>query len=138
MSRGGARPGSGRPQGSHQKLTNEARATAKLTGRLPHEILLDIARGNPQTIKLPLGNGKIEEKLVGVTLEQLADAAKAAAPYFAPKISTVEVIHGVPDDELDNIIAQLASEAGIDLGNDGKGKTGEDAPTARRRVVIQP
>lgn len=119
-------------------MSKAAREEAARSGRLPHEILLDIARGNPQTIRMPKPDGTTEDKLVGVSLEQMADSAKAAAPYYAPKISTVEVISGVSDDDLDAIIARAASEAGVSLGPGGEGAPAEaeagKARTGRRTL----
>ena len=135
--------GRGRPVGAASRLSREARARAQETGLLPHEILLSIARGEPQTIKKPIplrgGGYKIVEELVPVDLETIKTAATAAAPYYAPKISTVEVITGVSDDDLDAIIARSAAEAGLSLGNGGEGSEGEGqagpAPAAGRKRV---
>ena len=122
------RPKLGRPEGSMNKLARQAREDAARTGKLPHEILLDIARGKVivQEITDP-ETGEITKKLHVPSLEDMKDAAKAAAPYFAPKISTVEVIQGVNDDELDRIIALAASEAGISIGFGGEEQEGETA-----------
>jgi hypothetical protein len=112
----------GRPPGALGKLAREAIDNARNTGLLPHEILLDMARGNPQPIY------EIDEKGDLVTKgwhlpdhEQRRDAAKAAAPYYAPKISTVEVTGNMDDEELDRLIAGLATEAGIALGTGREG-----------------
>lgn len=125
------------------KLAREAREQARQTGRLPHEILLDMARGIPARIiqidprtgleaKDP-ETGEIMSQLVVPDLDQMKDAAKAAAPYYAPKISTVEVLAGASEHELDRLIAVLAAEAGVDLGlggtdetEEGEGGPGED------------
>jgi len=138
--RGGARENAGRPKGGHNRLAEEARKAAQATGKLPHEILLSIARGEPQEIQMPQADGTVKRELKAVSLDDARDAAKAAAPYFAPKISTVEVIHGVPDHELDSIIAQLAAEAGIGAGASGEGSQSEAAegsPTPNRRVQLR-
>lgn len=79
MSRGGARPGAGRPKGAVSKLAHEAIARAKTSGELPHEFLLRVARGEKVGGKLP-------------ALALRLDAAKAAAPYFAPKLSYTEAV----------------------------------------------
>jgi hypothetical protein len=83
-------------------------------------------------------------------LETIKDAAKAAAPYFAPKISTVEVIQGVSEHELDRIIALAASEAGVSLGIGGEGQEdetpdpadggdgGQQERTGRKRTRVDP
>lgn len=112
--------GRGRPRGSLSKIAEEAREQAKATGLLPHEFLLSVARGEPvyKTIALPDGSTKRVQEDYGLPVR--LDAAKAAAPYYAPKISTVEVITGVPDAELDIIIAQLAAQAGLDTSASGE------------------
>ena len=118
----------GRPEGSLAKVTREAREEAQRTGLLPHEILLSMARGEPQAefVYNELTQ-EVTKRLVTLDIDQRKDAAKAAAPYYAPKISTVEVITGVPDAELDAIIAQLAAEAGIGASVSGEGTEGEEA-----------
>lgn len=126
------RRGRGRPPGSHNVMTRAAREKAQREGLLPHEILLSIARGEPQVLQIPDGNGKTETRMVGVTLEDVKDAAKAAAPYYAPKLSTVETIQGVSDDDLYAIIAHAAAEAGISLGTGGGGEAQEDPHPADR------
>jgi hypothetical protein len=100
--RGGSRPGAGRKHGSHDRFSKEDREQAKATGLLPHEILLDIARGNPQPRYEADEEGNL--KRIGwevPTREDIKECAKAAAPYYAPKISTVEVVGNMGDDELD-------------------------------------
>ena len=121
----------GRPAGAMNKLSQEAVNLAKQTGKLPHEILLEIARGNPICV-LRMEEGSLKPVYVMTDPAQVLDAAKAAAPYFAPKISTVEVIAGVSDHELDRIIALAAAEAGISLGTSGEGEEAEEEePTER-------
>lgn len=128
---GGAGRGQGRKPGSTNRISKEAREKARLTGLLPHEILLSMARGEPQEeVEVDPDSGSIKKKLVGISVERRLDAAKAAAPYYAPKISTVEVISGVGDHDLDQLIAQLASEAGVGVGTGGEGQTGEDEAAA--------
>jgi hypothetical protein len=131
--------GHGRPTGSMNKHAREAIAFARASGdgRLPHEILLDIARGRYIIRRVPTINhetGEIEQEKVELllpSLEDMKDAAKAAAPYFAPKISTVEVITGVSDNELDAIIACAAAEAGLSVGFGGEGATDEGEASRR-------
>ena len=137
--RGGYRPGSGRKPNSVNRISKEAREKALASGELPHEFLLRIARGeiitrqfrNPAT-------GRMETVEEQYSFEDRKDAAKAAAPYFAPKISTVEVIKGVAEDELDSIIAKLAAETGISVGDGGESTEGEAeaSPTSRRRTQL--
>lgn len=82
MARGGKRPGAGRPQGRVNAMSQKAREEAAKTGQLPHEFLLAVSRGEKV--------GEYEP-----TFEDRLDAAKAAAPYYAPKLAAVE--HGGPD-----------------------------------------
>lgn len=116
------------------------------TGMLPHEILLSMARGEPQTeYYVDKESAEIMTRVVTVDLEARRDAAKAAAPYYAPKMATVELVKTVSDDELDAIIAELASQAGVGVGAAGEGTTdgdegGQDdehvANTNRRRRSV--
>lgn len=135
----------GRPLGSTNRLIREARERARETGELPHEFLLRIAQGQVITRKIidPLTQKEVEV-VENYDFEARKDAAKAAAPYFAPKISTVEVIRGVQDDELDSIIAELAAQTGIVAGFGGEspeaesdaGTDGASCRPARKRVRI--
>lgn len=120
-----AMPGAGRPPGSMSKIAAQARERAQETGQLPHEILLDMARGEPQLQIEVDAQGRRTEKWVSIDLDARRDAAKAAAPYYAPKISTVEVIGGVADEQLDEFIARLAAEAGVSIGAAGEGTEDE-------------
>lgn len=133
----------GRPEGSTNRYTREAIEKARQTGLLPHEILLSMARGEPQVeYDVDPISGRTVERLVPLDIEQRKDAAKAAAPYYAPKISTVEVIKNVDDAELDFIIAELAAQTGISVGTSGEAAEdtqGDGAPgssTPRRRVQL--
>lgn len=99
--RGGARPGSGRPKGSVTVLTAKAREAARERhGILPHEWLLKVMLG--------------EQLIEGVvpTFEQRLDAAKAAAPYYAPRLATHTVTgaEGKPliPDSVEDRIAETA------------------------------
>jgi hypothetical protein len=138
MSKSDPKQKRGRPAGSSNRLALEARAKAQASGELPHEFLLRIARGeaiyrdvlNPAT-------GSITQVMEDYTFEDRKDAAKAAAPYYAPKISTVEVIRGVPDDELDSIIAQLAAQTGLSIGDGGEGEEGEGEDSTPRRTRVK-
>lgn len=104
-----------------------------------------MARGLPAKIMVDSGdrdqNGDVifVEKYQALDVEQMKDAAKAAAPYFAPKLSTVETISGLTDEQLNEIIASAAAEAEVGLGIDGEGEEDESeepAPT-RTRIRIQ-
>jgi hypothetical protein len=100
MARGGAQPGSGRPKGAVSKITQKAREAAMETGLLPHEWLLKVSRGEPIEqkrfiVKHDKTGKEISRELV--TEEVCADfptridAAKAAAPFYAPKLAVQQV-----------------------------------------------
>jgi len=128
----------GRPVGSSNKFSKQARAMAEATGELPHEFLLRIARGEPilHKSKNPV-TGEFEDDYVIPRFEDRMDCAKAAAPYFAPKFATVEITQRVSDDELDKIIASLAAETGFSNSSSGEGQEKQGirtAPGQRRRL----
>lgn len=79
---GGARPGAGRKKGVPNSRTQERVAKAEASGLMPHEFLLSVARGESIGTYVP-------------TFAERIDAAKAAANYYAPKLSNVE--HSGPD-----------------------------------------
>jgi hypothetical protein len=129
-------------------MSRDARNAAMASGILPHEFLLAVARGERIKQLVPVGTQTIDgveeqlfaERWLVPDFEKRMDAAKAAAPYYAPKISTVEVITGVSDDELDAIIASAAAEAGVSIGNDGEGEESEaeerEAVSPRKRIRV--
>jgi hypothetical protein len=82
------------------KVNRLAIEAAHRTGLLPHEFLLKISRG-----------GRIDG--VKPDLAMRIGCAKAAAPYYAPKLSAVELIKDLSDDELASIIEGTANEAGF-------------------------
>lgn len=105
---GGARKGAGRPKGSVQKLTAQAREEAKATGLLPHEWLLKVSRGEPieqsHWKETHNAKGEVTSKVLvtGMVYPDIVmriDAAKAAAPYYAPKLATqiISVNSGGPE-----------------------------------------
>lgn len=75
--RGGKRDGAGRKSGSRNKRTQATVEAAQAAGMLPHEFLCAIAQGQIIDGMTP-------------TFEQRMDAAKAAAPYYAPKLANIE------------------------------------------------
>lgn len=140
--------GRGRPPNSMNALSKRARELAASTGRLPHEILLSIARGVPIELQEVQPDGTLRPRYEAVTAEQVLDAAKAGAPYYAPKISTVEVVSGVDNATLDELIARAAAEAGLSVAPGGEGEEGAarapvqaageaPRPRDRRRVRIR-
>jgi hypothetical protein len=87
-------------------------------GELPHEFLLRVTRGDAIMHGM---DEKGEPIFVRPTFEQRIDAAKYAAPFYAPKLAQVEVLTDTTDEELDTIIEQLAREAGAAIGLEGEG-----------------
>lgn len=77
MAQGGKRPGAGRPKGTRNKRTQETIAKAEAAGMLPHEFLLAVSRGEAVGDYQP-------------TFDERLEAAKAAAPYYAPKLAAIE------------------------------------------------
>jgi hypothetical protein len=78
--RGGARPGAGRPKGRKSASTlkrDAALRRAALRNLMPIEYLLSVMRD--KTIPRP----------------ERMDAARWAAPYLSPKLSSVEIVKSV-------------------------------------------
>jgi hypothetical protein len=67
----------GRQRGTPNRKTAETIAAAQAHGQLPHEFLCAVAQGREIDGHIP-------------TFEQRLDAAKAAAPFYAPKLSNVD------------------------------------------------
>ena len=97
---GGPRKGAGRPVGAVNRVAKEAIAAAKAEGILPHEWLLNIVRGEPvqqKRWKIELDeHGKeisreLVTELVYPDFPVRMDAAKAASPYYAPRLATQTV-----------------------------------------------
>lgn len=97
---GGPRKGAGRPVGAVNRVAKEAIAAAKAEGILPHEWLLNIVRGEPVQqkrweIKRDENGKEISRELVIDTIYPdfpvRMDAAKAASPYYAPRLATQTV-----------------------------------------------
>ena len=100
MAVGGARPGGGRTKGRAQTVSHQARIAAAEAGLLPHEWLLMVARGDPiphkqwKVVYCKKGN-EVSRELVEVEVyadfATRVDAAKAAAPYYAPRLATQQL-----------------------------------------------
>ena len=100
MAGGGRQPGAGRPKGALSKVTAKAKQAAMETGLLPHEWLLKVSRGDGITHKRWVvkydGKGKevsrelVEEEIYADFSTRL-NAAKAASPFYAPKLAVQTV-----------------------------------------------
>lgn len=100
MAGGGRQPGAGRPKGALSKVTAKAKQAAMETGLLPHEWLLLVSRGEGikhkrWVIKYDAkGNEKsreLVEEEIYADFPTRIDAAKAAAPFYAPKLAVQTV-----------------------------------------------
>jgi len=97
---GGPGRGGGRKPGSVNRLAKDAIVAAKATGVLPHEWLLSVARGEPIAhkrwdIKRDENGKEISRELVDEVIYPdfpvRMDAAKSAAPFYAPRLATQTV-----------------------------------------------
>jgi hypothetical protein len=75
--RGGARDGAGRKAGARNKRTAAGIETARANGQLPHEFLCAISQGKEIDGHIP-------------TFAERLEAAKAAAPFYAPKLANID------------------------------------------------
>ena len=130
----------GRPKGSLNKRTLAMQYAAKQSGMLPHEFLLSVMRGEAvcTPIKDPV-TGETKKVYETPTFDQRLEAAKAAAPYFAPRLNSVDVNHllrGASDDDLDRFIAGAAAAAGVSISPAGEGA--QEEAERRPRVRITP
>lgn len=122
--------GRGRPKGSTNKLSQAAVAAARETGEMPHEFLLRIARGEVIETKVRSPEtGEVRSVFQVPDLPMRVDAANKAAPYYAPKLSAVQWMQKADDNELDELIARLASQAGVDIGSSGEGQADSSQDT---------
>lgn len=117
---GGKRAAAGRPTGGIAKISAIAREKAMATGLLPHEWLLSVARGEPIPHKrwdILLDENDIEisrtlvEEVFFADFNTRVDAAKAAAPFYAPKLATQTVtVGGDSPEELGAVLKILAEK----------------------------
>lgn len=117
---GGKRLAAGRPAGGIAKISAVAREKAMATGLLPHEWLLSVARGDPIAHKrwdilLDENDKEISRELIEevyyADFSTRVDAAKAAAPFYAPKLATQTVtVGGDAPEDLAVILKQIAGK----------------------------
>lgn len=120
----------GRRAGSVNKITQKAREEAMASGDLPHMWLLRVMRGEEFEEKhISPKTGKVTTIKRYPTLIERIDAAKAAAPYFAPKLAIQQLT--TDDDKIKEAIAGATSrmlsklDAVMEEGNDSNGQTSE-------------
>ncbi len=87
----------GRPKGAKSSISHESRLAAQATGLLPHEWLLKVSRGEGiehkrreiiHNINGVVISDKVVTEIIYADFETRVDAAKAAAPFYAPKLAT--------------------------------------------------
>ena len=119
MARGGKQPGSGRPKGSLSKVTAKAKQAAMETGLLPHEWLLKVSRGEGIThkrwvIKYDAKGKELSRELVEeevyTDFSTRLDAAKAASPFYAPKLATQTISVGTNSDAVSEALKSIAEK----------------------------
>lgn len=76
---------------SDKNLNKNIRQMARMSGQLPHEFLLHVCRGDVVVEKYLDEEGLVQEREVYPDIGMRIDAAKAAAPFFAPKLSVQQV-----------------------------------------------
>lgn len=76
---------------SDKNLNKNIRQMARMSGQLPHEFLLHVCRGEVVVEKYLDDEGLVQEREVYPDISMRIDAAKAAAPFFAPKLSVQQV-----------------------------------------------
>lgn len=107
-------------------MSAEARAAAAETGILPHEFLLRVMRGE-------YVSGKDRPSMT-----QRLDAAKAAAPFFAPRMSSINHDGGIKVEEKKCSNLELARRIcfmGELVAQEIESKRPDLAPIDRRPVI---
>lgn len=102
MARGGPRPGSGRKPGGANKKTRAIADQAAAGGLTPLEFLLQVMRSEPSedagpTEKLAVFNARFE-------------AAKAAAPYVHPRLSSINAQQTVQGSMSVTVVSEFPDE----------------------------
>jgi hypothetical protein len=100
--RGGARPNAGRKAGSATKRTREIADKAMAEGVSPLEFMLAIMRAEPGDID--------DARLLADHQAMRFEAAKAAAPYIHPRLSSVEMDAKVTTRTLAEELAELNAQ----------------------------
>jgi hypothetical protein len=112
---GGARPGAGRKKGATTKRTREIANKLMESDEIsPLEYMLQTLRETPDKLRAEYKKGEIDAAEFAIRLQHLQkrrdDAAKDAAPYIHPRLSSIEA--KVEDTGHEKMLALLA-EAGL-------------------------
>ncbi len=110
---GGARAGSGRKMGAATKKTRKIANDVMSDGGLtPLQYMIDTLRETPEAIRKLHKDGKIDSTelalRLGLLMKRRDDAAKDAAPYVHPRLTSIEAKIDVPGHEV--WLARLAEE----------------------------
>ena len=90
MRHGGKRPGAGRKRGVPNKVTSTLRERLLASGPSPLEMLVDLYRSVEPT-REPGENAIIYATRYKQWAHDRLEAAKAAAPFFHPKLQSIEI-----------------------------------------------
>jgi hypothetical protein len=99
------------------RSTSGARLRLRLPrprGSCPHEILLQIARGQPVTVyhgEVVDGKLKLTEQLIVPDFDAILDAAKAAAPFYAPKLQAIAAVAAETSNPIEELMQHVQSAA---------------------------
>jgi hypothetical protein len=123
---------SGRKPGSRNRSKQEIIDKAKAAGELPHEFLLRVVQNRLAPHEMVGDDGTLFEV---VPLEMRIEAATKCASFFAPKLSSVEVISSLTDNDLDTLIKELATQAGLGNALGRESQEDDDEVRVRRSVT---
>lgn len=113
MARGGPRPGAGRKKGARNKRTAALITKAEGSGMLPHEFLCAVSQG-------------MEIDGYKPSFDERIDAAKAAAPFYAPKLQSTAHSGGISvkkdaSDLSDEELSAIAATGGAGAADEEEG-----------------
>ena len=119
MAGGGRQPGAGRPKGALSKVTAKAKQAAMETGLFPHEWLLLVSRGEGikhkrWVVKYDKQGKEVSRDLVEeevyADFPTRIDAAKAASPFYAPKLAVQTVSVSGNSDAVSETLKAIAEK----------------------------
>jgi hypothetical protein len=114
----------GRPSGAKNLRTEEREVFMQRASEAIEATLKDAFTGDAHAFLMTVYKDKDQP------IERRLDAAKAAAPYEKPRLSSVEAkvdigLSEMSDDDLDSFLESAAAQAGIALPLTGEGEEAE-------------
>jgi hypothetical protein len=111
----------GRPAGAKSSRTEEREVYMQRAAEQIESILPQAFKGDAHTLLMTVYKDETQP------WERRLDAAKAAAPYEKPRLSSIEAkvdvgLTEMDDDDLDSRLGALAAQAGIALSAGGEGE----------------